>query len=106
MPKSVKYPIFNSDSFHGFPADFVASLSQVLQEPEPASYEQALKDPRWVHAMNQELEALERNHTWDLTMLPKGKKVVTYKWIYKTKFNSDGTVERLKGRLVIRRFNQ
>ncbi|CAA7047299.1 unnamed protein product [Microthlaspi erraticum] len=51
--------------------------------------------------MGTEVGALEGQHTWDITELPPGKVAIGCKWVYKTKFNSDGTVERYKARLVI-----
>ncbi|GJX60795.1 retrovirus-related pol polyprotein from transposon TNT 1-94 [Tanacetum coccineum] len=47
------------------------------------------------------IKALENNGTWTITDLPLGKKVIGYKWVYKTKYNSDETIERHKARLVI-----
>jgi hypothetical protein len=43
--------------------------------------------------MNEELNALERNQTWKIYYLPKNKKSIEYKWIYKIKYHSDNTVE-------------
>ncbi|CAM8880777.1 unnamed protein product [Rhodiola kirilowii] len=56
--------------------------------------------------MNKEIKALEDNHTWILTDLPRDKTLVDCKWIYKVKFHSDGSVERYKARLVARGFTQ
>ncbi|KAG7640636.1 Integrase catalytic core [Arabidopsis suecica] len=55
----------------------------------------------WCDAMQKEIEALEANHTWDVTDLPHGKKAISSKWVYKLKFNLDGTLERHKARLVV-----
>ncbi|CAN6695276.1 unnamed protein product [Malus baccata var. baccata] len=56
--------------------------------------------------MAKELQALHENNTWTIVKLPKGKKVVGSRWVYKTKFHSDGTIERNKARLVTRGFTQ
>lgn len=53
-------------------------------------------------AISKEIEALERNKTWEIVLLPQGKNALLCKWVYKVKHLSDGTVERLKARLVIR----
>ncbi|KAM1580091.1 hypothetical protein ACFX13_042544 [Malus domestica] len=52
--------------------------------------------------MAEELQALYENNTWTIVKLPKGKKAVGSRWVYKTKFHSDGTIERNKARLVAR----
>ena len=56
--------------------------------------------------MEEEMHSIEKNDTWELDELPKGKKVVSSKWIYKIKFNVDGTIERHKARLVAKGFTQ
>ncbi|KAL1224994.1 Retrovirus-related Pol polyprotein from transposon RE1 [Cardamine amara subsp. amara] len=57
-------------------------------------------DERWKNAMSGEICALEFQRTWDLETLPPGKKAIGSQWIYKLKFNADGTIERYKARLV------
>lgn len=51
--------------------------------------------------MNLELDALEMNGTWEIVQLPKGKHVIGSKWIFKTKFKQDGSVDKHKARLVV-----
>jgi hypothetical protein len=46
--------------------------------------------------MNEEYFSLMANDTWDLVPLPKRRKLVRCKWVYKTKYASDGSVERHK----------
>ena len=56
--------------------------------------------------MKEELDALSKNHTWDLVTLPPRKSVVGCKWIYKIKTCSDGFIECYKARLVAKGFTQ
>jgi len=65
-----------------------------------------MKHPGWCKAMSDELLALEQNNTWIITDLPPGKSVIDCKYIYKTKFHADGTIERLKAKLVANGFTQ
>lgn len=51
--------------------------------------------------MRKEFQALEENQTWDIVPLPPAKKAIPYKWVYKIKQRSDGSIERYKSRLVI-----
>lgn len=52
--------------------------------------------------MEKEIETLKRNETWSLVPRPENKKVLSNKWVFKTKRNTEGQVERYKARLVAR----
>lgn len=52
--------------------------------------------------MKAEIDTLKQNCTWTIEFLPPGKKAIGCKWVYKVKYNSDGTVELLKTRVVVR----
>lgn len=56
--------------------------------------------------MQRELLALKKNNTWVLIDLPKSKKAIECKWIYKIKYKPTSEVERLKTHLVIKGYNQ
>eukprot|EP00253_Pinus_taeda_P028689 PITA_28689 len=56
--------------------------------------------------MDEEMNAIERNKTWELVELPKGKEVIGVKWVYKTKCNAEGKIERHKARLVVKGYKQ
>lgn len=91
---------------NNMPTEHYALLSAISSIEEPKTYEQASKDSGWIEAMDKEIEALEANQTWEYVDLPPGKRAITSKWVYKVKLHSDGTLERLKARLVIRGFTQ
>lgn len=56
--------------------------------------------------MQDELDALDANNTWDITELPTGKRPIASKWVYKIKYKPNGDVDRFKARLVAKGFNQ
>ncbi|CAA7396115.1 unnamed protein product [Spirodela intermedia] len=72
----------------------------------PKIVEETLSHKEWSHAMDEEIDALEKNCTLDLVTLPSGKKVVGSKWVYTPKFKADGTLERYKTRLVAKGYSQ
>ena len=56
--------------------------------------------------MNEEMASLEQNKTWSLVPLPKGRKFVGCKWVFKKKIRLDGNVEKYKARLVAKGYSQ
>ena len=56
--------------------------------------------------MDEEMDALYGNETWDLVPLPEGKKAIGCKWVYKVKHNSDGSINGYKARLVAKGYAQ
>ena len=56
--------------------------------------------------MKEKLDALSKNHTWDLVTLPPRKSMVSCKWICKIKTSFNGSIERYKARLVAKGFTQ
>ena len=76
---------------------------------EPQTYEQAQQSPQskeWLAAAENEYQSLIENHTWDLVELPPDRTPIGSKWVFKAKHNSDGTIERFKGRLVAKGYSQ
>jgi hypothetical protein len=61
---------------------------------------------QWEAAIQEELTSLNANGTWQLTVLPEGRKAVTSKWVFKIKRHLDGSIDRFKARLVARGFTQ
>lgn len=62
------------------------------------------KKGEWTKAMQEEMKSLLENRTYDLVKLPKGKKVLKNKWVYR--LNNDGKILRYKARLVVKGFGQ
>jgi len=85
--------------------DFEAHLT-LCNNNDPVYYEEAAKNPIWRKAMQEEIEAIERNGTWYLTELPTGAKKIGVKWIFKTKHDEKGEVSKHKARLVVRGYTQ
>ncbi|KAJ0602472.1 putative RNA-directed DNA polymerase [Helianthus annuus] len=68
--------------------------------PVPNSPTKALSDPNWLRAMNDEFSALQNNNTWELVPKPLDSPVIRSMWLFRPTFNSDGSLERYKARLV------
>ena len=80
-----------------------------LAEDDPINLQQALHSSnshKWIDAMKDEMKSMEDNNVWDLVELPKGSKLIGCKWIFKTKRDSNGNVERYKAHLVTKDFTQ
>jgi len=104
--KEVPYALSKYVSYERLSKEYMACLAASSSVSEPTNYLEASKDSRWVQAMKDEVEALSHNHTWDVVDLPKGKKPIGCRWVYKVKYKASGEVERFKARLVAKGYNQ
>ena len=73
---------------------------------EPKNFEEASKDEDWVKAMNEELDQIEKNNTWELVPRPIDKNLIGSKWVFKNKMNEQGQIVRNKARLVCKGYTQ
>ena len=73
---------------------------------DPTSFDEAVNEVKWRAAMDAEMKSIEKNGTWDLTELPKEARKIGVKWVYKTKLNELGEVEKYKARLVAKGYAQ
>ncbi|GKA38574.1 ribonuclease H-like domain-containing protein, partial [Tanacetum coccineum] len=78
----------SSDDLVATQNEEVATLEENVFSKEPKTYFEASKYSHWTNAMNQEIDALLRDGTWELVDLHEGRKAIGSKWIYKIKFRS------------------
>lgn len=72
------------------------NLSTRVTSRDPTIFEEAVLSKKWREAMKVEREVIQHNNTW----LPPGNKSIGVKWLYTTKYNEAGEVEKYKARLV------
>ena len=76
----------------------------ITDSGEPKCYEEAMQGEtrkKLEQGMNEEMDSLVRNHTWDLVELPAENRTLQNKWVYRLK---EGGKKRYKDRLVIKKF--
>ena len=95
------------------PSDYVVYLQEsdynIGAENDPETFSQAIDSKEsnlWFDAMKEEMNSMTTNGVWDLVELPDGVKAIGCKWVYKTKKDSLGNIERYKARLVAKGFTQ
>ncbi|KAH9648420.1 retrovirus-related pol polyprotein from transposon RE1 [Citrus sinensis] len=77
-----------------------------IQDIEPTSVKIALSDQKWSMAMTEEFHALKNNETWTLVPADLATKIVGNKWVFRVKYNPDGSISKYKARLVAKGFHQ
>ncbi|GKB28565.1 retrovirus-related pol polyprotein from transposon TNT 1-94 [Tanacetum coccineum] len=73
---------------------------------EPKNFKQAMTEPSWIDAMQEEIHELERLQVWELVSCPNKVMLIKLKWIYKVKIDEFGGVLKNKARLVAQGFRQ
>lgn len=95
------------------PSDYIVYLQEsdynIGAENDPETFSQAMNSKEsklWYNAMNEEMNSMNSNEVWDLVELPNGARAIGCKWVFKTKKDSLGNIERHKARLVAKGFTQ
>jgi len=79
------------------------------EDGEPSTFQEAVSGTNaslWMTAMQEKVEALHKNKIWSLVELPKGRKAIGCKWVYKIKCDSNDQVERYRAKLVVKGYAQ
>ncbi|KAJ9544526.1 hypothetical protein OSB04_024233 [Centaurea solstitialis] len=77
-----------------------------ISENEPKEIDDALRDPAWVSAMQEELAEFIRNNVWLLVPRPRKCTIIGSKWIFRNKLDEVGTIIQNKARLVAQGYRQ
>lgn len=83
--------------------------ASIAQLSEPTTVKEALVSEEaqmWRKAMDEEYAALQKNETYEISELPKGRRAIGCKWVFKVKLNADGSVDKYKARLVAKGYSQ
>ncbi|GJZ31144.1 ribonuclease H-like domain-containing protein [Tanacetum coccineum] len=99
-PPTSKHPMVTRSKVRTVKANPKYNFHVTTSSPIPKSPFQALRDPNWKQAMCDEYKALIDNNTWVLVPRPPNVNIVRSMWLYKHKYNADGSLSRYKARLV------
>ncbi|RVW22827.1 Retrovirus-related Pol polyprotein from transposon RE1 [Vitis vinifera] len=106
LSTKIKYLMSNYVSNHCLSESNKSFVNQLSTVAIPNSVQEALADPGWKAAMNEEMKSLQKNETWELVEYAPGKKPVGCRWIYTMKYKADGSIERFKARLIAKGYTQ
>lgn len=84
----------------------IMALQVITAVGDPLNFEEAVAYSAWREAMNAEMESIERNQTWELVDQPEGTNIIGVKWVFKTKYNEHGDLDKHKARLVAKGYAQ
>lgn len=70
------------------------------------TFEETYHEDKWKQTTKKENNSIIKNNTWELTTLSKGHNAIGVKWIFKTKKNAKGEIEKHKARLVEKGYKQ
>ncbi|CAJ2655214.1 unnamed protein product [Trifolium pratense] len=107
-PRNRRPPVSHNDYVSGseLDNDDLHNLATYTQAEDPKTYAEAENQDVWRTAMDQEMESIKSNNTWELATLPAGSNAIGVKWIFKTKYNEKGEIEKHKARLVAKGYTQ
>ncbi|KAF0740163.1 hypothetical protein Ae201684_004397 [Aphanomyces euteiches] len=85
----------------------VNSVSNKIVEPQTfRDVDKSEYRRDWIEATNTEYQAMLHNSVWELVPLPADRKALKCKWVWKAKYDADGSLERFKARLCLKGYLQ
>ena len=78
----------------------------LFSHSDPIYFEKDVNEEKWCNFMDEEIDTIERNETWELTTLSPKKQVIGVKWVCKTKCNAERKIDRHKACLVVKGYKQ
>ncbi|KAL0551410.1 hypothetical protein IC582_010496 [Cucumis melo] len=112
-PQSYHSSSSNDETSDELPSQRFRSMEDIynsslfaLMVSDPVCYDEAANKEEWQQVMKEEMKAIEKNGTWKIVDLLEGKNAIGLKWVYKTKFAADGSLEKHKARLVAKGYAQ
>jgi hypothetical protein len=108
LPEPFQY---SDDDIDDFPVGGTRTLSDIYERSnvavlERAEFKEAEKDNKLFEAMKEEIKMIEKNDTWQLVDRPQNRKIIGVKWVYRTKLNVDGSINKHKARLAVKGYSQ
>lgn len=96
----------SGETISGEEAETRMVLALFMSNDDPVSFAKANKEGKWIEAMRSEIQSIEKNKTWELVSLPAGAKKIGVKWVFKTKLNEEGNIDKYKAKLVVKGYAQ
>ena len=88
----------------------LVSYALIISSGDPTNFQEAVHSQEkgsWMGAMEEEMQSLHKNQMWEFVELPKGKRAIGCKWVYKKKEAvSENKGEKFKARLVAKGYSQ
>ena len=100
-----RYPLRERGALTTYASQYIL----LSNEGEPECYDEAIADEhkeKWLSTMQDEMDSLHENYTYDLVELPKGKRALRNKWVYKVKTGKVDITPRYKACIVVKGFQQ
>jgi hypothetical protein len=85
-------------------SSYLSLMSNII-DSKPSVFEEKTNQQVWKDAMMEEYQSIMKIDVWDIVLRPKGKSLVTSKWMYKIKHTAYGRIEKYKARFMERGFS-